>query len=1258
VASSAFADVTILSSTFENGSYAPWGARGGVTLSIVPDGHNSTSSLSVTNRTANWNGVTTPASGLLEAGQTYTFSAWVKLAAGTTGSTGINFTSEEVHQDGTSNTYQRIGSAVATTADAWVQIGGAYTYPQGLSNANLYIEAAAMGTVQPSFQVDDIVITGPAKTLTVSAVNFDDGTTGTWTKSGGPTLAYVDVAAGNKALSITRAADYEGIQTPTGIFTSGKTYTFSMKARLADAAAGSPSVRFVGKPGYSWIANKAITATDWTTITGSWTAPDVTDPTTLQVYIGSDNLAAPYTILVDDILVTTDAPTDTGPPPGTIAIATNFENGLDGWVGRDGGKGAPTIGLSTVAHGGTGAALVSNRPNQGAGLGHDVTGVLQKGVTYEFNAWVKFADTKPTDEIWLSLANTTNGTTTYGQLAKFTNVTNSGWTQVTARFTAPAFDSALMYFETKYSSTDPIGNTSDFLVDDVTVKVPEKDVIQPLPPLDSTTSFPVGVAIDDRETVGSSAELLTRHFNQITPENHMKPEAWYDANHNFSINPQAVTLMDFAKANNLHLYGHVLVWHSQTPAWFFQNDAGQPLTNSAADQDILRTRLHDHIYNVAKSLSDKYGLFGSATNPLYAFDVVNEVVADTAEYSDGLRRSPWYNVLGESYIDLAFQYANDAFNNLYAVSGQHPVKLFINDYNTEQSGKQARYHDLVSRLIARGVPVQGVGHQFHLSLATPVSSLDAALTAFEDLPVVQAVTEFDVPTGTPVTQAKLIDQGYFVRDVFRIFRAHSAHMFSVTAWGLTDGRSWRSSSGAPLLFDDSHQAKPAYFGAADAQLPARLRSANVFAGDVALDSGATSSLEWSKLPLLPVENVGQFQLRWAPDHLTAYVTANDATKSSTDKVTFVLGGQTYTVARNGTGDVPAVAKERTGGYDIVTQLPLSNAAQGSNLNLDVQVTDGSTTSGWNTPGSTGTLTLVEPLSYLEIPQARAVPTIDGAVDATWVDANVVTTAKQIQGTDGALATVRTLWKDQTLYVLAEVADPIVDTSGSDPWVQDSVEIYVDGGNAKNGSYRPDDAQMRISADNKVSFGTGDEAAQKARLTSATKRTATGYTVEAAISLLAYGGLGTFQGVDFQVNDGTNGARTAIRNWADPTNAGYQSTAHWGVAQLVGPAPIRNVIAPSVQGEPYKNALLSIDRGTWSVPGATFTYEWQVNGKDVLKPGLSTYKVRAEDVGKQITVIVTAHAPGYDAVSVTTAPVTAVDKPTNTPQFLSGLIQEV
>ena len=185
--------------------------------------------------------------------------------------------------------------------------------------------------------------------------------------------------------------------------------------------------------------------------------------------------------------------------------------------------------------------------------------------------------------------------------------------------------------------------------------------------------------------------------------------------------------MNFARDNHVRVYGHTLVWYQQTPAWFFPDDQGNPLPADATGRAILTQRLHDHIFNVANWLATNYGQFGGG-NPIVAFDVVNEIVADSAENADGLRRSEWYRILGEDHIDLAFQFANQAFNIDHAAGGAYrPVKLFINDYNSEQGGKQDRYHALVQRLLARGVPVDGVGHQFHLSQTTAISSLGGAL---------------------------------------------------------------------------------------------------------------------------------------------------------------------------------------------------------------------------------------------------------------------------------------------------------------------------------------------------------------------------------------------------------------------------------------------------------------------------------------------------------------------------------------------------
>ncbi|QAY58925.1 hypothetical protein ET475_02195 [Microbacterium protaetiae] len=999
-----------------------------------------------------------------------------------------------------------------------------------------------------------------AASTPVSSVDFEDGTTGTWTQSGNPTLAVVPDPLGGsgQVLSITnRTNSWDGVQSPEGLFTEGTQYTFSARVLVPDVAT---TAHFIVKADYAWVGDTPVPAGVWTTVTGTYTADDNDSSTYVEV---ADETADYY---LDDIVITAEGAST--PPatqaPGTVLVDADFESGLGDWAARAGaGDSSPTVAVVDGGADGTAhAAQVSDRASEGDGIQLDTAGILLAGATYHFDGYVRFAPgADPGRGLTVSMRTVNGGSTAFSNLIQVENASATDWTHVTGDFTVPGYDTAAeIYVEARYNS----GNTASFLVDQVRITVPEAAVVDTsLTPLKDSVDFPVGVAVDERETTGAAAQLLLHHFDQITPENHMKVEAWYDADHHFVRSSQATALLDFAQANGLRLYGHVLVWHSQTPEWFFQDDSGRELTSSTADKQILRDRLKTHIFDVAKSIADDYGLYGSATNPMVAWDVVNEVVADQAT-DDGLRTSRWHDVLGEEYIPLAFEYADEAFNKTYAAPGtDRPVKLFINDYNTEQDRKGAQYEALVKRLLAAGVPVDGVGHQFHVSATTPISSLRAALQRFSGLGLQQEITELDV-TITSADQPNLIRQGYYYRDLFDVLRAYQAaapadeKLFSVTLWGLDDARSWRSEQ-KPLLFDGDLQAKPAYYGAIgdDAGLPALVNTADVFGGDVLIADGFENDPAWTNLPEHALtDDAGGFQLRWNADHLTALV----RTMTVPERIEFSYGDKEFTYQPGGALAGRTVTVEGTS-YTVV-HLPHSGVTQGSSATFDVRVYAGGALAGaWNTTGATGMLSLLEPLSFVQVPAAHAAPAIDGAIDETWQNAPVVHTSTTVEGSsDGATADVRTLWHDDTLYVLYDVTDPVADNSNSDPWNQDSVELFLDLGNEKAGPYGPNATQIRVTADNKLSFGTGDAAAQQARvLSSATARTATGYIVELAIAMtgqsggqndVPLGGENTFHGIDFQVNDGRDGARYAVHTWAEPTGSGYQTTARWGVAQLV------------------------------------------------------------------------------------------------------------
>lgn len=1184
LAPAAAADTVIGDDDFSSPISSAWQTRGGSTFTYVDvEGDHA---LEIGNRTQTWQGIEA-APGVLEPGTTYTISADVRLPADAAEASVARF----VQNPGPTMEYERIASTeTPVNAADWATLSGTFTTP-ATGASLLYLEVDAVGI----FLVDNLVLTQladePAEPVVtpISSYDFSSGLPSEWEwrQSGGPvngsTAEFLSVenVGDDPALRVSdRDQDFDGIETVPGLLEEGVEYAVSMDVRLApETPGGERAAKLVIVPGFGTVpgTDATVSATEWTTLTGTFTAPAPNNGE-LKIYVGLGNAPGTggdgqpidvYSYFIDNIELSSidsgDGGTDPGPvDPGTPgeridAISTSFEDGLDGWILRRSSNlpVAPSVAVSTdFAYEGAQSAVVTDRGNQGDGIGFNVIDTLLPGLTYDLTAWVRFAPEQPAGDIWITL----QADSAFQTIAQNTGLSNGEFRQVSATITMPpnALSTGLLYFETAYVAPPATGNTSTFYIDAIEVVQAEQLVVADLEPIKNTLDFPVGVAIDSRETGGAQAGTVTRHFEQVTAENSMKPEAFYNGQQEFISPTDAIQVMNFARDNDLRVWGHTLVWHAQTPAFFFQNAEGAPLTTSDEDKQILRDRMREHIFNVAELYADEYGLYGD-TNPIVAFDVVNEVVTDSNTTNDGLRRSEWYRILGEEFIDLAFQYADEAFNEEFAAAGSdRPVALFINDYNTELQPKGDRMFALLERLLDRGVPVDGVGHQMHVSLSFPVDDLGATLERFAVLDLLQAVTELDVTTGTPESEALFIDQGYFYQTAFedfRAFHAETGQLFSATVWGLSDNRSWRSDRGGPLLFDERLQGKPAYFGVVNGELPAPQRSANTFGATVT----SATDRQWQRMPDIRIDADATFQTRWAGETLYVLVEVADATVDAGDAVEAQVGELEVTVTR---ADAQVTSAE---GWSTVIELPLTDPAEGDLVAFDVRVIDdGDVRAGWNAPGVLGSLTLLEPLSFVEVVEADAAPTIDGLIDAAWDDATVVETGKQVEGAGAtSSATVKTLWQGTQLYVLMEVADEAIDLTGSDPWQQDSVEIYVDGGNFKNGSYRYDDTQIRISAENVVSFGGGgDLAFQEARVVSETAIVDGGYVVEVAIDMLSYSGVDTVHGLDFQVNDAENGARQGIRNWADPSGAGFQSTARWGVGQFVAEAstePTRPVI---------------------------------------------------------------------------------------------------
>ena len=221
--------------------------------------------------------------------------------------------------------------------------------------------------------------------------------------------------------------------------------------------------------------------------------------------------------------------------------------------------------------------------------------------------------------------------------------------------------------------------------------------------------FKVGVAINpyqlkDEET----KKIILENFNSITMENGMKPEAILDqrTSENSKDGMPAINeenleeCLSLAKDNGLVLRGHCLVWHNQTPEWFFceKYDAG----NAKVNKETMKKRMESYIKKVLSFCQEKY------PGVVYAWDVVNEACDDGGGYRTS---SLWYEIYGdESYIEDAFTFARK-----YA---DKDVKLFYNDYNEYMPSKVSTIAELVKKLYDKKL-IDGVGFQSHWDMNYP-----------------------------------------------------------------------------------------------------------------------------------------------------------------------------------------------------------------------------------------------------------------------------------------------------------------------------------------------------------------------------------------------------------------------------------------------------------------------------------------------------------------------------------------------------------
>lgn len=336
-------------------------------------------------------------------------------------------------------------------------------------------------------------------------------------------------------------------------------------------------------------------------------------------------------------------------------------------------------------------------------------------------------------------------------------------------------------------------------------------------------AFLIGSAVNPDIFTGrdeAARNIVINQFNTITNENvlktgPLKPEPGvYDFE-------MADVFVDFGEQHDMYIIGHTLVWHNQTPDWFFEDADGNPNSPEAQLE-----RMRNHIENVA----------GRYTGRIHAWDVVNEVIAEDGSY----RPTTWVNSIGDGdeMVKHAFKYASE-----YAPDAE----LYYNDFNAWRPAKRDGIMRLVRMLQEEGIRIDGVGIQGHWGLNYPKNEyIEAAIDSFASLGVKVMITELDIDVLPLTREGQIIGtalshpqfqheemQEYLnpytddlpddvqqqltnrYEEIFRIFYDKRDKIHRVTLWGVHDEMSWKNDynvpgrTNYPLLYDRQYQPKPA-----------------------------------------------------------------------------------------------------------------------------------------------------------------------------------------------------------------------------------------------------------------------------------------------------------------------------------------------------------------------------------------------------------------------------------------------------------------
>ncbi|HEX2925572.1 MAG TPA: endo-1,4-beta-xylanase, partial [Ruminiclostridium sp.] len=672
------------------------------------------------------------------------------------------------------------------------------------------------------------------------------------------------------------------------------TYTITVKAYvdpdMVIPEGAKMSMQPVGKDTYGPEAGTDFTTTGAISLTTTFTVgTDSYD----RIRVKSNEAGKGVSFYIDDVLITGQATggagSDPSAPPAETFKTIDFEDGTaGGFTGREGKETLTVTNEANHTKDGSNALKIEGRTQNWGGPSLNIAKYVDAGSKYNFSLWVRMASPASAMVSFYSQV----GDSSYNAIATDTSVTDGDWVQLKGSLTYNSLSDGKITIYVQ--SADP---TASFYIDDVSMEkviAPPIVIQKDLTPIKDVykDDFLIGNAIAPNELEGTSFELLKQHFNVITAGNDMKPESLQKVKGVFTFST-ADAMIQKAHDNGMQVHGHVLVWHSQTPAWMNTkvDENGNPVT-AVVDGKTVNVPLsrEEALQNMETHIRTVVEHFGSN---VISWDVVNEAmsdgITDPSDWRKALRKdSMWYQSIGDDYVDQAFLITRKVLDE----NGLKSIKLYYNDYNEDDQNKSKAIANMVQSINSKyGKIIDGIGMQAHYSLSTKPENVKASLERFINCGVEVSVSELDIQAGGNSVQSEdqKNAQAYLYAQLMKIYREHAADISRVTVWGLDDGVSWRKDS-CPLLFDAGRQAKAAYYAVVDPDkylaeheppAPVVINHATAVYGTPVID-GTVDSV-WGKAAEIPVNQTktawqlasGKAKALWDNENLYVLIEVND-----------------------------------------------------------------------------------------------------------------------------------------------------------------------------------------------------------------------------------------------------------------------------------------------------------------------------------------------------------------------------------------------